>query len=416
MKRLAFVCSLLAAVAAGWGLSSVTAQAPVAGTATDPIRARMADPQVPAEIANAGATATTAFAQALFPANLAVFPARRYGAFFDGVHDDAPGIVNAIAAASAAGGGIVQLPRGLGLLASNVANTHDNVYIAGGGVPLMYQQTTGFQFATVLKWIGPAGGTMMTVGPVQNYAASNGSPRGGVRISNAGVRGITFDGNSLAAIDLQVQSVAQSDFSVGVTGFLQKGVVFTTVWLASRSGPNDGSTVEVNDNQNDTGEIYSTQNTIVATTVAATIEAGGSTIVPVAAAAGFLTGMQVKIGSGLYVVAAVGPDRLTLSDPVSRNDGTAGNAVKFAPNAGWFGDSTTVTCRPAIFARARRGFPSFGWATRARTRSVTCARTTTPAAMRSCSTTPTTTTSPNSRPIRSPVRTGSSSTAVISRA
>lgn len=104
--------------------------------------------------------------------------ARAYGScIWDATHDVAPCINQAIAAAAAAGGGTVNLPAGTYGISSTVAVTTSKI-----GLRCNH---------TVLKWLGAAGGRMMSV------ASPYGDPSK-FRLTGNSVKGCEFQGNGAA--------------------------------------------------------------------------------------------------------------------------------------------------------------------------------------------------------------------------
>jgi hypothetical protein len=251
------------------------------------------------------------------------FPASAYGAYFDGINDDAPGISAAITAANAAGGGIVLLPPGSGLLGSGLTQPYNNVHIVGAGVPQLAHNTGGsYDVGTALKWTGSTGGTMLTVGPAQD-------PVAGKRKSNCSVRGVLFDGNNIAGICVQIQSVAFSKFDFGYVNPLVCGCLITTVWLESSM---TAGSWEINDTQFNEFRIDGLVNYPLANTVATTLSTAGTTVA-FDCAAGFFAGMQVRFATSVnyYIIASVSGNNVTFTSAVTVADATAGNKVAFAP-------------------------------------------------------------------------------------
>lgn len=91
--------------------------------------------------------------------NTSIFDATTYGAsVWDSTHDVSPSIALAIAAATAAGGGIVQVPPGTYGIASTINLAVPGVVLQGAG------HCRGINPATTLKWIGGPGGTLVRIG------------------------------------------------------------------------------------------------------------------------------------------------------------------------------------------------------------------------------------------------------------
>jgi len=251
------------------------------------------------------------------------FPVMAYGAFFDGIHDDQPGITAAIAAAEAEGGGIVLFPMGSGCLANTVYQPNNNVHLVGAGVPQLLHNTGGsYDVGTVLKWIGATGGTMIEVGPMQD-------PVAGKRKSNCDVRGILFDGNNIAGLCIQIASVAFSKFDIGYANALRCGCLITTVWLQSS---NTAGSWETNDTQLNDFTINGAIQYGLTTTVAATLSSPNDTV-EFSSSSGFFAGMQVRFGNSpnYYVISSISGNNVTFTSQVAVSDATSGHVISFAP-------------------------------------------------------------------------------------
>jgi hypothetical protein len=266
-------------------------------------------------------------------AALDTYPVLAYGAYFDGVHDDAPGINAAIAAANAAGGGTVLLPAGRGLLGSTLLQQQNNIHIVGAGVANISHNTQpSYDVGTVLSWIGAVGGTMAVIAPPQNLV-------NGRSISNADVRGVMFDCAATAGTGVVIGSVNYSTFDIGYYQPLVCGVKVTTVLLQAQTSAT-AATYEVNDTQHNTFRVAGFAVFYGATTL--TAAASGATTIPVASTANFVVGQQIRVGSGLYLVAAVGANNLMLTAPLATADGASGTAVGAAPRGVWLQGLTTA--------------------------------------------------------------------------
>jgi hypothetical protein len=281
-------------------------------------------------------------------ASLDSFPALAYGALFDGVHDDQPAIAAAIAAAHAAGGGTVVLPAGKGCLATTLVQPYNNVHIVGAGVPNVSHNTTStYDIGTALTWIGAVGGTMAIVGPAQNLVNGRG-------VSNADLRGVLFDCRNVAGIGLVVASVTHSKFDVGYYQPLVCGLKITTSWLQSKTAAN-APTNEVNDTQHNLWRIVGYTVNFATTTL--TVAAAGASVAPVGSTANFYPGLQVKIGSGLYIVQSLTASALTLSTPLAAADSAAGTAVNPAPRGVWVHGLTTADLPSGYFPSGASSYP-----------------------------------------------------------
>jgi hypothetical protein len=259
------------------------------------------------------------------------FPVLSYGAYFDGVHDDYPGITAAIAAAASAGGGDVIFPPWHGKISRTVFQPNNNVRLRGfgSGLAVYNSAPTTVTPQTRITWIGAAGGTMFVVG------APNNSTPSGTRVVNCPADGILLDGATLAAIGWDIRSVALSDFGVLLAmECTYKNVQITTSWLAPSTATAAG---EVNDTQgNSFPRIYSSHRTLIATTVGAGGTAGtASSTVPVTSTAGFVVGMKVQVGVAnvQYIVASIGTGTITFTTTVTAADNVTGNPVMYAPYA-----------------------------------------------------------------------------------
>jgi len=282
------------------------------------------------------------------PAGLDVFPALAYGAFFDGVHDDQPGIAAAIAAAEAAGGGTVLLPAGKGCLGSTLNQTFNNIHLVGAGVANVSHNTQpSYDIGTVLHWIGPVGGTMAMVGPTENLV-------NGRSISNADVRGILFDCASTAAYGLVIASVSHSKFDIGYYQPLVCGLWMTTVFLQAQTSAT-AAPFENNDTQHNITRIIGYA--VFYGTTSLTASAGGATTIPVGSTANFAVGQQVRVGSGLYIVGSVGATTLTLTTPLATSDGVSGTTVGCAPRGVWLHGRTNADLPSGYFPPGATSFP-----------------------------------------------------------
>jgi hypothetical protein len=264
---------------------------------------------------------------------LQTYPVLAYGAYFDGVHDDAPGINAAIAAANAAGGGTVLLPAGRGLLGSTLQQQWNNIHIVGAGVANISHNTQpSYDIGTVLSWIGAIGGTMAVIAPPQDLID-------GRSISNADVRGVVFDCAAAAGFGIIVASVNYSKFDVGYYQPLVCGLKVTTVLLQAQTSAT-AATYEVNDSQHNSFRITGFAVFYGSTTL--TAAAAGATTIPVASTSSFATGQQILVGGNLYLIASVATNSLTVTSPLAAADGAVGTAVGIAPRGVWLQGLTTA--------------------------------------------------------------------------
>ena len=234
-------------------------------------------------------------------AQIGIFPVTAYGAYFDGVRDDYPGITAAIAAAAAAGGGRVIFPCKQGLLSSTVVNSFNNVSLEGtGGGLLIYNSLGGFVTPqTRLTWTGAVGGTMFEIGAPNNATPS------GTRVVNCPVKGILADGAMIAAFGWDIRSVSQTDFGV-ISGMqcLDTNVNIGTSWLAPTTGSAAGEACDTQGNYFPL--IYSShRGSLISTTVASGGTSGtSSSTIQVASTSGFVVGMQVQVGSTMVSITS----------------------------------------------------------------------------------------------------------------
>src|SRR3984893_1875258 len=103
--------------------------------------------------------------------SVAGFPVETYGATGNGSTDDSAAIQSAINAACSARGGRIVLGSKIYALASGLTVNCSNVYLVGQGAggpytanPSAYTDSNNLG-ATVLKWTGSSGGTMVTFEP-----------------------------------------------------------------------------------------------------------------------------------------------------------------------------------------------------------------------------------------------------------
>ena len=122
-----------------------------------------------------------------------------YGATGDGTTDDTDAIQAAIDALSANNGGTLYLPAGTYAISSTLSVNTSNISIVGDGADIRHIANPQFIFAaTILKWIGASGGSMIEFSSPSG--ASNNKCNGG------GISGIAFNANSLAGYGLTIKS------------------------------------------------------------------------------------------------------------------------------------------------------------------------------------------------------------------
>ena len=279
---------------------------------------------------------------------LGVFPAVAYGAFFNGTHDDQPGIAAAISAAHAAGGGTVLLPAGKGCIASTVVQPYDNVHLVGAGVAnLSHNTTSSYDVGTVLSWTGAVGGTMATVGPARNLV-------NGRSISNADVRGVLFDCGRTAGVGVIIASVNSSTFDIGYYQPSVCGLKVTTALLQAQISA-AAAPFEVNDSQHNRFRIQGYAVNTASTTIASAASLSPS--VPVVNPSSLYPGLQVRIGSGLYIIQSVNGNTLTLTTPLAASDGAAGTSVTAAARGVWLQGLTTADFPAGYYGPGAASYP-----------------------------------------------------------
>ena len=112
---------------------------------------------------------------------------------WDATHDVGDCINAAVAAARAAGAGVVDVPAGTYGVSTTISQTDTMGVVIRGAGGIGHHGV----FKTKLKWIGSTGATMVQIGA---DAATT-------RVVGAGLKGIYLDGNSLAATGLSTRSV-----------------------------------------------------------------------------------------------------------------------------------------------------------------------------------------------------------------
>lgn len=117
--------------------------------------------------------------------------------------DHTQGFVDAIAEAVARNGARIVCPAATYNISAEIVIRHSNVVIAGFGSDMRHD-VGARNPASRFKWIGAAGGTIMTIAPTADAS--------GQRVVGSYVTGFMFDWNNLAANGLQTYSVAHSAF------------------------------------------------------------------------------------------------------------------------------------------------------------------------------------------------------------
>lgn len=162
------------------------------------------------------------------PSNLIVLTPDSPGATWDATHDVGAAINAAIVTLGAAGGGTVMLPAGTYGVSTPIVQPYNGVHLVGAGVGTTRDSLapTTWRGITRLVWIGAAGATMLTVEP---------PTLADLCLMSADVRGIAFDGASLAGICAKISQVSNSVFDIGVSEPRSIGAYFTTT--ATLNGP-----------------------------------------------------------------------------------------------------------------------------------------------------------------------------------
>jgi hypothetical protein len=157
-----------------------------------------------------------------------LFPATAYGGTWDGAHDISQPIIAAIAAAVAAGGGIILLPAGTYPIASPLVINTSGVSIRGAGLGILRDTVApnSYQAVTTLTWTGSAGATMLTVIPI-----------GTESLYCCNLEGFVLNANSLANICAQVTQLSYSNFDIGVSEPRLIGFWMNTMPSSFTDGP-----------------------------------------------------------------------------------------------------------------------------------------------------------------------------------
>lgn len=153
----------------------------------------------------------------------------------DGVNDDAPAINATIAYyCSLPYGGNIDIPNGTAAIASTISIPCSNVHNKGQGTGAPFHDigTGALDFGTSLKWIGPAGGTMVSIQPPAGTATASTT-----RKSNDDFTGILLEGNGVAGTGLDMRSVSGSSIKVAYHNLTAYGVRVDTTPLAEFDDP-----------------------------------------------------------------------------------------------------------------------------------------------------------------------------------
>ncbi len=162
------------------------------------------------------------------------FNALDIGAKGDGVTDDAPVINTKIAALCATpNGGVIEFGNLTFAIASTVSNPCSNVHLAGLGRSgyLHHDVGSGYQYGTRFLWVGPAGGTMLSVAPPANATT-------GQHPSNDDVTGVLLDANGIAGTAAYFGSLGSSKIDIAFREPTSFGVKIDTVPLGEFNDPN----------------------------------------------------------------------------------------------------------------------------------------------------------------------------------
>lgn len=119
--------------------------------------------------------------------------------------DNGAALVACIAYCAARGGGDILLPTGVIRTTATLDVTTSNVRLIGRGGDTSHGAGTAFTQKTVLKWTGSAGGTMLKMRTPYGVTAQR---RYGMGLTN-----VELNGNSLAAIGVELDSIAYGEFS-----------------------------------------------------------------------------------------------------------------------------------------------------------------------------------------------------------
>lgn len=146
--------------------------------------------------------------------------------------DAGPCIQAAINAAALAGGGEVVVDGGTYGLATELRNTTSGVKLSGAGVGHTRATIDPFKFraSTRLVWRGAAGAIVFRVEPADGANQS---------LHNAGVDGIVFDCNNIAAVCAKITQVSHSVFRLGAAEPTLTGIWTTTATIPDSPGTQD---------------------------------------------------------------------------------------------------------------------------------------------------------------------------------
>ena len=137
-----------------------------------------------------------------------------FGVKADGVTDNSTVLNTAIVTVGSAGGGIIQLPRGIIAIVNTVVCNYSSVMLIGYGTDVPHKTGTPLQFcATILQWTGVSSPTNIMV----SWATPDGNVNG-LKMSGGGVCGIGFNSgvttaNTGAGVGLEIKSWSRGYFA-----------------------------------------------------------------------------------------------------------------------------------------------------------------------------------------------------------
>lgn len=131
-----------------------------------------------------------------------------FGVKCDGVTDDSTNIqlaINTIGAITSGGTKHLRFPIGTCVLGTGLTNIYNNVLLVGEGQGAHRQGAADYlSAATVLKWTGAAGGTMLDFGPLAG---------GAYNLKGGGIDGIFFEGSGTALTAVLIRSTWNAHFN-----------------------------------------------------------------------------------------------------------------------------------------------------------------------------------------------------------
>jgi len=136
--------------------------------------------------------------------------ASTYGVVMDGTTDNATMIASAVAAATALGGAYIDFGPGVCATSNTMTQNSSNIIFRGQGRGGRYDDTPLQVAATTFKWIGAAGGTLISISP------ATGGTRG---LQGNGVVGIMLDWNNLAAVGISIVSASSGYYEFSANNF-----------------------------------------------------------------------------------------------------------------------------------------------------------------------------------------------------